>query len=71
MFLGAFVPGLLVGIYMAFILIAAFFYSQDSTPVPYKGKMDKKFWVNVFLILIPPLTLIILVLDQSFLELLL
>ena len=65
MFLGAFVPGLLlVGIYMAFILIAAFFIPKIAPPVPYKGKMDKKFWVNVFLILIPPLTLIILVLGS-------
>ena len=65
MFLGAFVPGLLlVGIYMAFILIAAFLFPKIAPPVPYKGKMDKKFWGNVFLILIPPLTLIILVLGS-------
>ena len=65
MFLGAFVPGLLlVGIYMAFILIAAFLFPKIAPPVPYEGKMDKKFWGNVFLILIPPLTLIILVLGS-------
>ena len=65
MFLGAFVPGLLlVGIYMAFILIAAFLFPKIAPPVPYKGKMDKKFWINVLLILIPPLTLIILVLGS-------
>ena len=65
MFLGAFVPGLLlVGIYMAYILIAAFLFPKIAPPVPYKGKMDKKFWINVLLILIPPLTLIILVLGS-------
>ena len=65
MFLGAFVPGiLLVGIYMAFILIAAFLFPKIAPPVPYVGKMDKKFWGNVLLTLIPPLTLIILVLGS-------
>ena len=65
MFLGAFVPGLLlVCIYMAYILIAAFLFPKIAPPVPYKGKMDKKFWINVLLILIPPLTLIILVLGS-------
>ena len=65
MFLGAFVPGLLlVGIYMAYILIAAYLFPKIAPPVPFKGKMDRNFWINVFLILIPPLTLIILVLGS-------
>ncbi len=65
MFLGAFLPGiLLVGIYMIFILVLAFIFPKTAPAVPYDGKMDKKFWLNVMLILIPPLTLIILVLGS-------
>ena len=65
MFLGAFLPGiLLVGIYMLFILLLAFVSPKSAPSVPYEGKMDKKFWLNVMLILIPPLTLIILVLGS-------
>ena len=65
MFLGAFLPGiLLVGIYMLFILVLAFIFPKTAPAVPYDGKMDKKFWLNVMLILIPPLTLIILVLGS-------
>ena len=65
MFLGAFLPGiLLVGIYMLFILVLAFVSPKSAPSVPYEGKMDKKFWLNVMLILIPPLTLIILVLGS-------
>ena len=65
MFLGAFLPGiLLVGIYMLFILVLAFIFPKTAPAVPYNGKMDKKFWLNVMLILIPPLTLIILVLGS-------
>ena len=65
MFLGAFLPGiLLVGIYMLFILILAFIFPKTAPAVPYEGKMDRKFWLNVFLTLVPPLTLIILVLGS-------
>ena len=65
MFLGAFLPGiLLVGIYMLFILILAFIFPKTAPAVPYEGKMDKKFWLNVMLTLVPPLTLIILVLGS-------
>ena len=65
MFLGAFLPGiLLVGIYMLFILVLAFISPKSAPSVPYEGKMDKNFWLNVMLILIPPLTLIILVLGS-------
>ena len=65
MFLGAFLPGiLLVGIYMLFILVLAFIFPKTAPAVPYDGNMDKKFWLNVMLILIPPLTLIILVLGS-------
>ena len=52
MFLGAFLPGiLLVGIYMLFILVLAFIFPKTAPAVPYDGKMDKKFWLNVMLIL--------------------
>ncbi len=65
MFLGAFLPGiLLVGIYMLFILVLAFLFPKSAPAVPFNGKMDKNFWINVFLILIPPLTLIVLVLGS-------
>ena len=65
MFLGAFLPGiLLVGIYMLFILVLAFLFPKSAPAVPFDGKMDKNFWINVFLTLIPPLTLIVLVLGS-------
>ena len=49
---------------MFFILILAFVSPKSAPSVPYRGKMNKKFWLNVMLILIPPLTLIILVLGS-------
>merc|ERR1711991_1017676 len=65
MFLGAFVPGIvLVLLYMLFILVLALFFPRLAPSVSYNGKMNAAFWVNVFLILIPPLTLIILVLGS-------
>ncbi len=65
MFLGAFVPGLvLVALYALYILIYAFIFPKNAPAVPYEGKMDGKFWGRVGLILIPPLTLILLVLGS-------
>ncbi|MDC0457393.1 TRAP transporter large permease subunit [Alphaproteobacteria bacterium] len=65
MFLGAFVPGLLlVALYMIFILLLATMSPKTAPPVPYEGKMDKSFWVKVIITLFPPLTLIILVLGS-------
>ena len=65
MFLGAFVPGVvLVLLYMIFILILALFFPRLAPSVPYKGKMDAAFWFRVGFILIPPLTLIVLVLGS-------
>jgi len=65
MFLGAFVPGLLlVAIYMTYILIYAFFKPAAAPAVIYDGKFDKKFWGQVFVTLVPPLTLIFLVLGS-------
>ncbi len=65
MFLGAFVPGVvLVLLYMLFILILALFFPRLAPSVPYNGKMDASFWFRVGFILIPPLTLIVLVLGS-------
>ena len=65
MFLGAFVPGLvLVLLYMVFILILALFVPKLAPSVPYEGKMDGAFWLRVGFILIPPLTLIFIVLGS-------
>ena len=65
MFLGAFVPGLvLVGLYMLFILVLALIFPKTAPAVPYDGKVDKNFWFKVFLTLVPPLTLIIIVLGS-------
>ena len=65
MFLGAFVPGVvLVLLYMVFILILALFFPRLAPSVPYNGKMDAAFWFRVGFILIPPLTLIVLVLGS-------
>ena len=65
MFLGAFVPGIvLVLLYMLFILVLALFFPRLAPSVPYDGKMNASFWIRVGFILIPPLTLIILVLGS-------
>ena len=65
MFLGAFVPGLvLVGLYMVYILVFAFFNPKSAPAVPYEGEYDSEFWKKVFLTLIPPLALIFLVLGS-------
>ena len=65
MFLGAFIPGLLlVALYMLFILVIAMISPKTAPPVPYEGKMDRAFWLKVIITLFPPLTLIILVLGS-------
>jgi len=65
MFLGAFVPGIvLVLLYMAYILIFALIRPKLAPAVRYEGKFDFAFWKKVFLILIPPLSLIFLVLGS-------
>ena len=65
MFLGAFVPGLvLVGLYMLYILIFAIIKPSSAPSVPYEGARDAKFWGSVTLILVPPLALIFLVLGS-------
>lgn len=65
MFMGALVPGvILVGIYMLYILIVAWIKPSLAPPVPYDGEYDAAFARNVFLALVPPLTLIFVVLGS-------
>jgi TRAP-type mannitol/chloroaromatic compound transport system permease large subunit len=65
MFLGAFIPGLvLVGLYMLYILVFAFFKPSAAPAVPYLGKYDRAFAAKVFISLVPPLLLIFLVLGS-------
>ncbi len=65
MFLGAFVPGLLlVAIYMVYILVIAFIRPKLAPPIPFEGKYDREFLVKVLLALVPPLTLIFVVLGS-------
>ncbi|WP_350334730.1 TRAP transporter large permease subunit [Coralliovum pocilloporae] len=65
MFLGAFLPGLvLVALYMIYILVYAYMKPDKAPPVPYEGKYDRAFITKVFLTLFPPLTLIFLVLGS-------
>lgn len=65
MFLGAFVPGIvLVILYMIYILVFAFFNPKAAPAVRYGGDFNAAFWQKVFLTLIPPLALIFLVLGS-------
>ena len=65
MFLGAFLPGLvLVGLYMLYVLVYARIKPNVAPPVPYEGKYDVGFAKKVFLSLVPPLTLIFIVLGS-------
>jgi TRAP-type mannitol/chloroaromatic compound transport system permease large subunit len=65
MFMGALVPGIiLVGLYMLYILVYAWIKPEVAPPVPYEGKYDRYFILNVLLALVPPLTLIFIVLGS-------
>jgi len=65
MFLGALVPGLvLVGLFMVYILILAMFRPDVAPSVPFEGAYDRKLALRVLLILVPPLTLIFVVLGS-------
>lgn len=65
MFLGALIPGLvLVGLYMLYILGYALLKPSAAPVVKREGALDRKFAIRIFLILIPPLTLIFLVLGS-------
>ncbi len=65
MFLGAFIPGLLlVGVYIVFIAILALVRPKVAPAVPYEGKFDAQFAGRVALALVPPLALIFIVLGS-------
>jgi tripartite ATP-independent transporter DctM subunit len=65
MFMGAFIPGMiLVGLYMLYILISALVKPENAPPVPFEGKYDHRFLIQVLLALVPPLTLIFIVLGS-------
>ena len=65
MFMGALVPGLvLVGLYMLFIFVLAFIRRDIAPPVPFEGQYDRRFAIKVALALVPPLTLIFVVLGS-------
>jgi len=65
MFLGALIPGLiLVGLYMVFILALAIVRRKVAPAVALEGELDRRFMMRVFVILIPPLTLIFIVLGS-------
>jgi tripartite ATP-independent transporter DctM subunit len=65
MFMGAFVPGLLlVALYMLFIFVTAMVRPRLAPPVPYEGSYDRDFALRVLVTLVPPLTLIFVVLGS-------
>ena len=65
MFLGAFLPGMvLVGLYIAFILVTALMRPKLAPPVAREGKFDAAFARRVLIVLVPPLTLIFAVLGS-------
>ncbi|MEM9732765.1 MAG: TRAP transporter large permease subunit [Pseudomonadota bacterium] len=65
MFLGALLPGLLlVGLYMAYILIYALIRPHVAPPVRSDKKFNAEFFFQLGLALVPPLALIFLVLGS-------
>jgi len=65
MFMGAFVPGLvLVAAYMIFMLVVAVMRPKLAPAVHFEGKYDFSFALRVLMILVPPLTLIFVVLGS-------
>ena len=65
MFLGAFLPGLvLVGLYLVYILITALLRPASAPAVHNESGFTKEFVVQVFFSLIPPLVLIFVVLGS-------
>ena len=65
MFMGALVPGLvLVGLYVAYILVFAILRPRSAPSVPIEGRLDAAFWLTVFFNTVPPLVLIVLVLGS-------
>ncbi|MCK7613068.1 TRAP transporter large permease [Roseibium sediminicola] len=65
MFLGAFLPGIvLVGLYMLFILGFALLNPKSAPAVHEEGTFTRKFALKVVITLVPPLALIFLVLGS-------
>jgi tripartite ATP-independent transporter DctM subunit len=65
MFMGALVPGLvLVAAYMLFILVIAWLRPHLAPAVPFEGKYDARFALRVLMTMLPPLTLILVVLGS-------
>ena len=66
MFLGAFLPGLvLVVLYMVYIMVAAWIRPSIAPAVPYEGKrLERDFIIKALLSLLPPLILIFVVLGS-------
>ncbi len=65
MFLGALLPGLvLVGLYMAYILVLSLLRPKAAPPVPFETGFDARFVLKVLLALVPPLALIFIVLGS-------
>jgi tripartite ATP-independent transporter DctM subunit len=65
MFMGALVPGLvLVGLFMIYILTVALIRPRMAPSVPFEGEFDRRLLGRVLLILVPPLTLIFVVLGS-------
>ena len=65
MFLGAFLPGLvLVSLYMLYVLFVGIFNKEAVPPVKYEGKYNLNFFKKIFISLVPPLTLIFIVLGS-------
>ena len=59
MFMGAFLPGMvLVGLYMAYILVSSYLRPGTAPPVRFEGAFDRRFALRVLLSLAPPLALI-------------
>ncbi len=65
MFMGAFIPGiLLVALYLLYILITALVTPKSAPPIGYSGAYDRQFLAKVLMSLLPPLTLIFVVLGS-------
>ena len=65
MFMGAFVPGLiLVAVYMGYILVHALIDPKSAPPVRYEGRLDFRFLLSVLVAMVPPLVLILAVLGS-------
>ena len=65
MFMGAFIPGLLlVALYILYILFMAIIRPKMAPPIGYSGTYGRQFLVKVLMALFPPLTLIFVVLGS-------